>query len=95
MLRFSKTTTGTVLFALDVVLLLAVWPLVLWLSRPDALSLFSVQTDLRGLAYPVFDLVLLFAMGLYRRDAILEFGRSLTRVPLIVGWEPRWRSWFR
>jgi sugar transferase (PEP-CTERM system associated) len=85
MLRFSKTTTGTVLFALDVVLLLAVWPLVLWLSRPDALSLFSVQTDLRGLAYPVFDLVLLFAMGLYRRDAILEFGRSLTRVPLIVG----------
>ena len=85
MLRFSKTTTGTVLFALDIVLILAVWPLVLWLSRPDALSLFSVPTDLRGLAYPVFDLVLLFAMGLYRRDAILEFGRSLTRVPLIVG----------
>ena len=85
MLRFSKTTTGTVLFALDTVLILAVWPAVLWLSRPDALSLFSVQSDLRGIAYPVFDVVLLFAMGLYRRDAILESGRSLTRVPLIVG----------
>ena len=85
MLRFSKTTTGTVLFALDAVLIVAVWPLVLWLSRPDALSLFSVPTDSRGFDYPVFDLLLLFAMGLYRRDAILEAGRSLTRVPLVVG----------
>jgi sugar transferase (PEP-CTERM system associated) len=85
MLRFSKTTTGTVLFALDTVLLLLLWPVVLWLSRPDALSLFMLPTDARGLDYPVFDLLLLFAMGLYRRDAILESARSLTRVPLVVG----------
>ena len=85
MLRFSKTTTGTVLFALDAVLILPVWPLVLWLSRPDALSLFELPWDSRGLAYPAFDLMLLFAMGLYRREAILETGRSLTRVPLVVG----------
>ena len=85
MLRFSRTTTGTVLFALDTILILVMWPLVLWLSRPDALSLFMVPTDSRGLDYPVFDLLLLFAMGLYRRDAILESGRSLTRVPLVVG----------
>ena len=52
---------------------MAVWPLVLWLSRPDVLSLCSLlPSDSRGLAYPVFDLLLLFAMGLYRRDAILE-----------------------
>ena len=85
MLRFSKTTTGTVLFALDTVLILAVWPLVLWVSRPDALALFMLPTDSRGLDYPVLDLLLLFAMGMYRRDAILEAGRSLTRVPLVVG----------
>jgi sugar transferase (PEP-CTERM system associated) len=85
MLRFSKTTTGSVLFGLDAVLLLLVWPLVLWLSRPDALSLFALPRDSRGLDYPVFDLLLLFAMGLYRRDAILEAGRSLSRVPLVVG----------
>lgn len=85
MLRFAKTTTGSVLFALDAALLLLLWPLVLWLSRPDALSLFALSTDLRGLEYPVFDLLLLFAMGLYRRDAILEAGRSLSRVPLVVG----------
>jgi hypothetical protein len=85
MLRFSKTTTGTVLFGLDALLIFAVWPLVLWLSRPDAATLFVLPTDSRGLGYPVFDLLLLFAMGLYRRDAILETGRSLTRVPLVVG----------
>jgi sugar transferase (PEP-CTERM system associated) len=85
MLRFSKTTTGTVLFALDAALVLAIWPLVLWVSRPDVLSLFALPSDSRGFDYPVFDLLLLFAMGMYRRDAILDAGRSLTRVPLVVG----------
>jgi sugar transferase (PEP-CTERM system associated) len=85
MLRFSKTTTGTVLFALDTVLIVAVWPVVLWLSRPDVSSMFVLRSDTRGLAYPILDLLMLFAMGMYRRDAILESGRSLTRVPLVVG----------
>jgi sugar transferase (PEP-CTERM system associated) len=91
MLRFSKTTTGAVLFVLDTVLILALWPAVLLLSRLDILSLFafpmlaSPPSDVRGLIYPLFDLLLLFAMGLYRRDAILHAGRSLTRVPLVVG----------
>jgi sugar transferase (PEP-CTERM system associated) len=85
MLGFSKTTTGTVLFALDTVLIVTVWPLVLWLSRPDFLPLFALPWDARGLEYPAFNLLLLFAMGLYRRDAILDAGRSLTRVPLVVG----------
>ncbi|HEX4368614.1 MAG TPA: TIGR03013 family XrtA/PEP-CTERM system glycosyltransferase [Rhodopila sp.] len=85
MLRLAKTTTGSVLFALDAGLLLLLWPSVLWLSRPDAWSLFTLPTDFRGFEYPAFDLLLLFAMGLYRRDSILESGRSLTRVPLVVG----------
>jgi sugar transferase (PEP-CTERM system associated) len=85
MLRFSKTTTGTALFALDAALILAVWPTVLWGSHPDALSLFVLPSDSRGFGYPVFDLLLLFAMGMYRRDAMVNAGRSLTRVPLVVG----------
>jgi sugar transferase (PEP-CTERM system associated) len=90
MLRFSKTTTGTVLFVLDTVLILTLWPAVLLLSRLDILSLFMLPmlaspSDLRGLVYPLFDLLLLFAMGLYRREAILDTARSLTRVPLVVG----------
>jgi sugar transferase (PEP-CTERM system associated) len=73
------------LFILDAVLSLAMWPLVVWASRPDAPALFMLPSDLRGVAYPVFNLLLLFAMGLYRREAILEAARSLTRVPLVVG----------
>lgn len=85
MLRLSKTTTGTVLFAVDGALIFGLWPMVLWISRPDAAAFVAIATDARGVTYPLFDLLLLFAMGLYRRDAILEVGRSLTRVPLIVG----------
>lgn len=85
MLRLSKTTTGTVLFGLDALLILVVWPAVLWISRPDEWSLFALPSDARGLSYPIFNLLLLFAMGLYRREAIQEVGRSMTRVPLVVG----------
>lgn len=85
MLGFSKLTTGTALFALDVTLVLVAWPLVLWVARPDVGALFTLPDDPRGFVYPVFDLVLLFAMGLYRRDAILEVTRSFNRVPLVVG----------
>jgi len=85
MLRLSKTTTGTVLFGLDAALVVAVWPTVLWIARPDVLALLRLPADARGLHYPAFDLLLLFAMGLYRRDAILQAGRSLARVPLVVG----------
>jgi sugar transferase (PEP-CTERM system associated) len=85
MFAFSKTTTGTVLFALDTVLIATVWPIVLWLAQPDATALLQVQADARGFSYPIFDVLLLFAMGLYRRDAILQTSRSLTRAPLVVG----------
>jgi hypothetical protein len=85
MVSVSKTTTGTILFALDTALILVFWPVSLVASHPDAMTLFLLPTDTRGFGYPIFDLLLLFAMGLYRRDAIQETGRSLTRVPLIVG----------
>ena len=84
-LKLSMTTTGTALFALDVVLVLLAWPVVLWLGRPDFWALFVPPDDLRGFLYPAADLLVLYAMGLYRREAMAETGRSLTRVPLVVG----------
>jgi sugar transferase (PEP-CTERM system associated) len=85
LLNLSRFTTGSVLFALDVVCVLVAWPLVLWAAHP-ALALRVVPPlDLRGVSYPVTDLLLLYAMGLYRRDAVLWTGRSLSRVPLVVG----------
>jgi sugar transferase (PEP-CTERM system associated) len=85
LLKISLTTTGTVLFALDTVLLALLWPLVLWMGRPTVGTLLAVPTDLRGLAYPVLDLLVLYAMGLYRREAIVAGWQALARVPLIVG----------
>ncbi|MGE0226376.1 MAG: TIGR03013 family XrtA/PEP-CTERM system glycosyltransferase [Acetobacteraceae bacterium] len=83
-LRRSLTGAGRVLFALDTVLVLLAWPPVLWLGYPDLAALFT-PADPRGLLYPIVDLVALYAMGLYRREALLQTGRSLTRVPLVVG----------
>jgi sugar transferase (PEP-CTERM system associated) len=84
-LKLSLTTTGTVLFALDAVLVALTWPLVLLAARPTIYTPLAIPTDLRGLAYPVMDLLVLYAMGLYRREAIVALWQALVRVPLIVG----------
>lgn len=81
----AKITTGTALFSLDFVIILAAWPIVLWVGGPHLEALSSLLQDPRGFIYPLLNLLLLFAMGLYRREAILEAGRAFTRVPLVVG----------
>ncbi len=57
----------------------------LWFAYPSFAVRLNVPLDLRGVTYPLTDLLLLYAMGLYRRDALLHTGRSLSRVPLVVG----------
>ena len=84
-MKLARLTTGGVLFGLDLILAVLAWPFVLWFARPDILALFAPATDMRGAVYPAANLLALYAMGLYRRDAILESGRSLSRVPLVVG----------
>jgi len=78
-------TSGTALFILDAILALLAWPIALWASRYDLSALTAYPLDIRPLIYPPADLLLLFAMGLYRRDALMETGKSLSRVPLVVG----------
>jgi sugar transferase (PEP-CTERM system associated) len=85
LLNLSRLTTGSVLFALDLGCVLVAWPLVLWAAHPAFVLRLTPPIDLRGVTYPVTDLLLLYAMGLYRRDAILWIGRSLSRAPLVVG----------
>jgi sugar transferase (PEP-CTERM system associated) len=85
MIRVTQITTGAVLFGLDTLSVLVAWPLVLWLARPT-LDLASPQViEISGFVYPAANLMLLFSMGLYRRDAIQQLGRSLARVPLVIG----------
>ncbi len=84
LLNLSLYTTGSVLFALDLGCVIVAWPLVLWAAYPSFAIRLGPPLDLRGILYPMADLLLLYAMGLYRRDAILWVGRTLSRVPLVV-----------
>ncbi|MEI7713618.1 MAG: hypothetical protein WCI94_19445, partial [Rhodospirillales bacterium] len=84
-LKLSFTTTGSALFLLDLALVLLIWPLTLWIGRPGSLSVFGQPFDIRLLAYPAGVMLVLYAMGLYRRDALLEPRKTATRIPLVVG----------
>jgi len=78
-LSLLKATTARNLFTLDVVLVAIVWPMGLWLTRTGA-----GMADPRELAYPLANLLLLYAMGLYRREALVDRRRAAVRVPMVV-----------
>lgn len=75
MSRLSQTSTGTVLFVLDLVFSSAAWLTAMRLSG---------QSDPAAMLHPLCNLLLLFAMGLYRRDMIQQPSRAAGRVPLAV-----------
>ncbi len=77
-------TTGKALFLLDCVLMLIAWPILLQLGCWGN-ECFRVTPDGAGaVLYPAANLVSFFALGLYRREAILQTRESLGRVPLAV-----------
>jgi sugar transferase (PEP-CTERM system associated) len=84
-LKLSMITAGAALFVLDAVIALLGWHLALWAGWPGPITLRERPIDVWCIVYPVADLLVLYAMGLYRREAILETRNSLTRVPLVVG----------
>ncbi len=79
-LRLLQATMARSLFLIDVTLVVVLWPVAWWLARNEA-----VTADVRGLVYPLSDLLLLYAMGLYRREAFVAKHHSATRVPMVVG----------
>jgi sugar transferase (PEP-CTERM system associated) len=79
-LRLLQATMARSLFLIDVTLVVVLWPVAWWLVRNEA-----VTADIRGLGYPLADLLLLYAMGLYRREAFVAKHHSATRVPMVVG----------
>jgi sugar transferase (PEP-CTERM system associated) len=83
--RILRATMARSLFALDVLLVLIVWPAILWLAHFGIGGLLNIPIDMRGALYPAMNLLFLYAMGLYRREAFVEEHRSAMRVPLIVG----------
>jgi sugar transferase (PEP-CTERM system associated) len=81
--RSTGPSPGLALLLLDAGLAFAAWPLaaalVLWGMPAEA------RPGLPALAlYPVACIAMLYASGLYRRDALLETRRSVGRVPFAV-----------
>ncbi len=77
----ARSTAGGVLFILDVLCVAAIWPIAVISGfpadgRPGALVL---------ALYPLLHWLLLYAMGLYRRDIAADMGRALARLPVVVG----------
>ena len=82
--RILQATMARSLLTLDVALVAVVWPIVLWFVQFDIDAPLGFPADARRLVYPVFDLLFLYAMGLYRREAFVEKRRSAVRLPLVV-----------
>jgi sugar transferase (PEP-CTERM system associated) len=84
--RFSGPSPGLALFLLDCAFLILLWPTIFatiaalaGLPPPSPITAFTL------LLYPAAMLAGLYALGLYRRDMILETRKALARLPLAVG----------
>ncbi len=82
--RLLQVPVAWSLFTLDVALVALLWPIVLFLARVTVAGPVSSATVVQGLVYPLADLLLLYAMGLYRREAFVEKRHSAVRIPMIV-----------
>lgn len=81
-------TSGAVMFVLDAVLLLLAWPAAIALAMQEVGQLPPNQTWpvlAMEVLYPAATIMFLYALGLYRRDAIVEPRKALGRIPLVVG----------
>ena len=79
-----KAPVAWTLFLLDAALVAVVWPLALWCAGFDLHALCAFPADLRGPGCVLSDLLLLYAMGLYRREAFVETRAALSRIPLVA-----------
>ena len=77
-------TTGKALFLLDLLALALVWPVLLRAGCWGSECFAATPDGLGALLYPIADLASLYALGLYRREAIIQTRESMGRVPLAV-----------
>ncbi len=77
-------TTGRALFLLDAGAMLLVWPVLLHFGCWGPECFQATLDGAAALLYPTANLVSLYALGLYRREAIIQTRESLGRVPLAV-----------
>jgi len=72
------------LFLLDCLLLAAVWPAILQFGCWGSECFSGTPDGLAAVLYPTADLLCFYALGLYRRDTLINTRDALARVPLAV-----------
>jgi sugar transferase (PEP-CTERM system associated) len=81
---FGRMTTGKALFGLDLLMMLLTWPLLLHYGCWGSECFRATPDAAASVLYPLTNLISLYALGLYRRDAIVQTRDSMARVPLAV-----------
>ena len=79
----TALTTSSAMFALDVATMAWAWPLVLAVALAGT-EVPGAADAAAMLLYPAANLLLLYALGLYRRDAIMEPRRAIGRIPVVA-----------
>ena len=81
--HLAALSTGWAMFLLDVTGMALFWPAAVsvWVRTvaPSSILMIAAAT-----LYPALNLVALYALGLYRRDVVVEIRRSLGRIPLVT-----------
>lgn len=83
-LAAPRCSAAAAMLTADAVLAILVWPLAVLLIG-DAIPAATRPALLPLILYPAAFMLFLYALGLYRRDALIEPGRAIGRVPLAAG----------
>jgi sugar transferase (PEP-CTERM system associated) len=79
-----QATMARSLFVLDAALVTLFWPATLWPTRLAIPGNAPGWGITGALIYAVSDLLFLYTMGLYRREAFVERHRSAMRLPIVI-----------
>ncbi|HEY4265365.1 MAG TPA: TIGR03013 family XrtA/PEP-CTERM system glycosyltransferase [Micropepsaceae bacterium] len=72
---------STALFLIDALLVSVAWPLSVWLATNGAAP---QEAWFQALIFATVNQTFLYALGLYRREALVDIGKTLGRIPLVV-----------
>ena len=79
--RLAAISSGRMLFVIDAAILLLATPVVQLVGESSGV----LANTREALLFLPANLLMFYAMGLYRRDAMVALRRTMTRVPLIAG----------
>ena len=83
MRALTTLSSSSAMFLLDGAGILLFWtPVLLMFTGAPAFTV--QQATMTGLLFPVLQLLGLYALGLYRRDVVIELRRSASRIPLVA-----------